>query len=193
MPLSRRAALWTAPTVVVATAAPAMAVSQEPALSGLMRVTYQPSYDDSTLTMTTQGTGLGLRVTDSSTRPDSAVLTVYYSAAVVPSGTTWTGAGGGWTAPTYQRTEGSYTVWTLTYRGAWTQTGADIWTAGAFTWRASVRYASGLRSRAIRTVTIAGQSYSTDSGYVSIGAMRAARSAPASDGGGDPASITKTL
>lgn len=194
MSLSRRAALWTAPAVVVATAAPAMAVSQEPALSGLMRVTYQPSYRESTLTMTTQDTGLGLRVTNSTTRPDSATLTVYYSAEIVPASTVWTGTGGGWTAPTCQRTEGGYTVWELRYTGTWTQTGPTTWATGTFTWGAKVAYGSGLRSRAIRTVTIAGQPYTTDSGYVSIGTItRAARTAPVSDGGGEPTTYTKTI
>ncbi|WP_347042045.1 hypothetical protein [Brachybacterium nesterenkovii] len=195
MTLPRRAILWATPAAVVVTAAPALAVSQEPALTGLMRVTYAPSWSASVLTMTTQGSDLGLRVEDSTVRPDSATLTVYYSASIVPASTTWSGTGGGWARPTYARTEGSFTVWELRYTGAWTQTGPDTWAAGAFTWRANVGYSSELRSRAIRTAVIAGQSYTTDSGVVTIGTTtRAARSVvPASDGGGEPATHSKTI
>lgn len=184
-----KTAAWVAPSALVSVAAPALAVSKEPGLSGLLRLTYSRSLFSASIEMTTEGRGLGLRVADSTVKPTSALLTIYLSRSVAPASTRWSAGRNYWTLPRYVRTEGGYTVWETSYTGTWAQEGRD-WIPEPFTFTASAGRTSGAVSeRVVREAVVNGATYTTDSGYVTIGGMSAKsarRAAPApSDGGGD--------
>lgn len=189
-----KGASWAAPVAAVAVAAPALAVSPDPGLSGLLRLTYSRSLFSASIELTTEGRGLGLRVADSIVKPTSAKLTIYLSRSVAPASTRWSAGRNYWTLPLYVRTEGDYTVWETSYTGTWAQEGKD-WTPEPFTFTASAGRTSGtVRARVVREAVVNGATYTTDSGYVTIGGMSARsarRAAPApSDGGGEQ---TETL
>lgn len=190
-------AAWAAPTLVVSAAAPAFAASPIPGLSGLMRLTYRSRNDGaSVMELTTDDTGLGLRVEDSTTQPVNAFLTISLDDRVVASTANW-GTNPGWTV-TFQSSSGGFNIWRLACTGTWTRTG-NTWTAATYTYVIpATGYVSSVRARVQRSVQVNGTTYTRDSGVIIIGAsnrssrrVEPAPSAPAdgttaSDGGGAP-------
>lgn len=181
-----KGASWAAPTAIVAVAAPALATSAEPGLSGLMRLTYSRGLFGATMELTTEAQDLGLRVADSAVMPTSAHLTIYLSKSVVPASTRWRASRDYWSLPRYLRTEGDYTVWETTYTGQWRQEG-QTWHTGDFTFTSGVRSTSGtVRARVVRTAVVNGQTFTTDSGVVTLGGNNRRMAQPqSSDGGGE--------
>lgn len=179
--------------MVVSVASPALAASPVPGLSGLMRLTYRSRTGGSAMELTTDDDGLGLRVENSVTQPVNAFLAVSLDSRVVQSSADW-GTNAGWTV-TSQGTSGGFSVWRLAFTGSWTRVG-DTWTAATYTYTIpAVGFLSDVKARVQRSVQIAGQTFTRDSGVIIIGAnnrssRRApAESAPASDGGGEQPEI----
>lgn len=185
------AGAWAAPTAIVSVATPAFAGSPVPGLSGLMQFTYtRPAWGTATLELTTVGSGLGLKVDNARSVPTLARLTICISNAVVWAGTAWNGSGGGWTKPTFKRTEGAFSVFETTYQGSWTKSGTTYRT-GDFTWTANVTSTSDrLPLRVVRDATVDGQPFQTDSGVVYLQARTGRRAEPAASDNGGAEAIT---